>query len=86
MNSIKTAVSLPAETFRKAEALRRKKSKSRSSFYADALKAYLEAQEVREMEARYEAGYRARPETEAEKAQAEALFNTAAGALEPEDW
>lgn len=86
MNTIKTAVSLPAETFRKAEALRRKSSKSRSSFYAEALEAHLRAQELREMEARYEAGYRAHPETRAEKARLKNFAKISAKVLEPEEW
>ena len=79
----KTAISLPTETFRHAEALRRKTGKSRSALYAAALESYFKASEVREKEARYEAGYRAKPESEAELA-----WVTAAGlaGLQKEDW
>ncbi len=81
--SIKTAVSLPAETYRRVEAVRRKSKQSRSALYAQALEAFLKAQEVREMEARYEAGYRAKPET---KAEIEWATQASLTALEPEDW
>lgn len=81
--TIKTAVSLPAETFKRAEALRRKTGKSRSGLYAAALEALCKAQEVREKEARYEAGYRKHPETaeEVEWATKASLLS-----LQPEDW
>lgn len=84
--AVKTAVSLPAETFQRAEALRRKEGKTRSALYAEALEAHLKALEVRELEARYEAGYRKHPETEAELAEIDAFAKLSAQSLEPEDW
>lgn len=81
--AVKTAVSLPAETYRRAEALRRKARKSRSALYAEALEAYLKALETREKEARYEAGYRAMPETRHETAGA---TKASLASLELEDW
>ncbi|MBI3298715.1 MAG: hypothetical protein HYZ75_11160 [Elusimicrobia bacterium] len=60
--TIKTAVSLPSATYQKAEQARRKTKQSRSALYTKALETYLKALEIREMEARYEAGYRAHPE------------------------
>lgn len=61
-NAIKTAVSLPAETFRRGEALRRSLRASRSALYAAALEAYFRAQDIREKEERYLAGYRKKPD------------------------
>ena len=82
-NSTKTAVSLPADVYRRAESLRRKTGQSRSALYAEALKAYFEFQLLREKEARYAAGYEAAPETIDDISAA-----TAAGAavLKKEDW
>lgn len=81
--TIKTAISVPVGTFRRAENFRRKTGKSRSALYSAALESYFKAQEVREKEARYEAGYREKPETEAETS-----WITAAGlaGLDKEDW
>lgn len=60
--TIKTAVSLPSLTYQKAEQARRKSKQSRSALYARAIELYLKALEIRELEARYEAGYRKYPE------------------------
>lgn len=81
--SIKTAISLPQETYRRAEELRRKTGKSRSELYANALSAYFGVQELRDREARYVAGYQAMPESVPE---AQALVKASASAFEPEDW
>ena len=62
VRTVKTAVSLPAETYAHAEQIRKKNGKSRSELYADALRGYFQQIEVREMEARYVAGYQAKPE------------------------
>ena len=59
---VKTAVSLPAETFELGEKLRRKTGASRSGLYAAALRAYADRLLVREAEKRYVAGYEAQPE------------------------
>lgn len=79
----KTAISLPAETFERAERLRRVLGKSRSELYAMALDAYFGALEVRELESRYAAGYSAKPESVKE---VEALTRASAEALPAEDW
>lgn len=81
--AVKTAVSLPAETYHRAEALRRKNGSSRSELYATALRAYLGLLEVRELEARYVAGYKAHPEEETEM---EALLKASLPALGKEVW
>lgn len=81
--TIKTAISLPAETFRKAEVLRRKANFSRSEFYATALDAFFKALEVRELEERYAEGYRAKPES---KREIDWALQASLTALQPEDW
>lgn len=81
--SIKTAISLPGDTFRRAEEFRRKSGKSRSELYAQALSAFLGVQELRDREARYVTGYQAKPESLAE---GEALAKASVSAFELEDW
>ncbi|MBI5881534.1 MAG: hypothetical protein HZB91_00285 [Elusimicrobia bacterium] len=81
--SIKTAVSLPEDTYRRAESLRRKNGASRSALYASALQEYFKALEVRDAEDRYAAGYRAAPE---DPADLKAWAKAAGSALGKEDW
>lgn len=83
---IKTAISLPEETFRKAEASRRKAGQSRSELYAKALEAYLRAQELRLADEQLAEAYRKHPETPAEVAEVRAFAKLSAKALEKEDW
>jgi metal-responsive CopG/Arc/MetJ family transcriptional regulator len=45
-SSMKTAVSLPNEVFQAAERLARERGLSRSALYAQALEAFLEANEI----------------------------------------
>jgi hypothetical protein len=80
---MKTAFSLPAPLFRAAEAKRRKTGLSRSALYARALAAYLRADQVREHEARYEAGYRENPE---EASELEAILKATAGTMGEGEW
>lgn len=82
-NTVKTAFSLPNSLFRAAEARRRKAGLSRSALYARALAAYLRADQVREREARYEAGYRDVPEDAAEL---DAILKATAGTLGEAQW
>lgn len=84
--SIKTAVSLPEDTYRRAENLRRKARKSRSALYAQALQALLKAEEIREKEAQYEAAYRKQPVTQAELEDIKAFAKIGWETLEKEDW
>lgn len=81
--TIKTAVSLPDTTYRRAETARRKNRQSRSALYARALELYLKALEVRELEARYEAGYRKHPEDPEE---IRALGKAGLSVLSKEPW
>jgi metal-responsive CopG/Arc/MetJ family transcriptional regulator len=83
IRNIKTAISLPIETYQRAEALRRKTRKSRSELYTAALQVYFKAQEVRESEARYAAGYQAKPENMAEIRE---LGKAASALFQLEDW
>jgi len=81
--TVKTAVSLPAETYAHAEQIRKKNGKSRSELYADALRDYFHRLKIREIEAKYAAGYKAKPEDLAEiSAGARAGFKV----LGKEDW
>ena len=66
MKTIKTAVSLPAETYMKAEKLRKKLGKSRSQFIADALAGVIRTEEIHEKEARDNAAYAKNPYTQEE--------------------
>jgi len=59
---VKTAVSIPRDKYRRAEMLRKRTGDSRSALYAKALDSLFTSLTVRELEARYEAGYRAHPE------------------------
>ena len=63
MKTIKTAVSLPAATYDKAEKLRKIMNKSRSEMIADALNLLIKTTEIKAAEARDAAAYKARPET-----------------------
>ena len=81
--TVKTAVSLPEETYRRAESLRRKNGASRSALYAAALQEYFRAMEVRDKEDRYAAGYGAVPEDPVEL---NAWAKAAGEALGKEDW
>ncbi|MEK7745167.1 MAG: hypothetical protein AAB576_00695 [Elusimicrobiota bacterium] len=81
--TIKTAVSLPLATYRRAESLRHKAKMSRSAVYAAALQSYFESLEVRELEARYAAGYRAKPE---DIRDIEASTKAGAALFAKEDW
>lgn len=82
-NTVKTAFSLPDALFREAEARRRKAGLSRSALYARALAAYLRADQVREREALYEAGYRDVPEDAAEL---DAILKATVGTLGQAEW
>jgi metal-responsive CopG/Arc/MetJ family transcriptional regulator len=77
MKTIKTAVSLPAETYHKAEKLRKKLGKSRSEMVADALAEVIKTEEIREKEARDTAAYLKDPDTDADVAKAMAATEEA---------
>ena len=81
--AVKIAVSLPPGTFRRAEALRRRRKLSRSALYARALETFLKASEVRERETVHAAGYHRDPEDAAE---AEALTRTSVQSLTEWEW
>lgn len=83
---VKTAVSLPADTFALGEAIRKKNGKSRSGLYAEALRAYARTLAVREAEARYVAGYLAMPEAPEETAFSEAALKLWAKTQPKERW
>ena len=85
MKTIKTAVSLPAETYHKAEKLRKKLGKSRSEMVADALAKIIKETENRERDERVIAAYKKYPETNEEVAEAMALTEEAWKHLD-DDW
>ena len=64
--TVKIAVSIPEDRYRRAESLRKKTGDSRSALYTKALDTLFTSLAVRELEARYEAGYRGKPEDTAE--------------------
>lgn len=86
MKSIKTAVSLPAETYHKAEKLRKKLGKSRSEMVAQALSQMVKEAEDRERDERTIAAYKKFPETDEEVAQAQAATEKAWNELYDDDW
>jgi metal-responsive CopG/Arc/MetJ family transcriptional regulator len=66
MKTIKTAVSLPADTYHKAEKLRKKLGQSRSEMVANALDELIKGAQTREAEEKDAAAYKALPESEEE--------------------
>jgi metal-responsive CopG/Arc/MetJ family transcriptional regulator len=86
MKTIKTAVSLPAETYHKAEKLRKRLGKSRSQMIADALAAIIKETENRERDERFIAAYKKHPETDAEVATTQAATEKAWDELFDDDW
>ena len=81
--SVKIAVSIPREKHHRAEILRRKTGDSRSALYSKALDSLFSSLEVRELEERYEAGYRAKPEDVGEL---RAAMKASAQVLRKEKW
>lgn len=73
MPSVKLAVSLPEELFEDVERARKRRGVSRSAVVQTGLRAWLRAQRDAERSRKYVAAYRARPEVEAEVAEAAAI-------------
>lgn len=86
MKVVKTAVSLPADTYRRAERLRKKMGKSRSELVADALTALIRRADAREREERDAAAYAAAPDAPAEVARAAREAAAAWAKLDDDDW
>ena len=80
---VKTAVSIPQDKYRKAELLRKKTGDSRSALYSKALDSLFSSMRVRELEERYEAGYRAHPENTLEM---RAILKASAPVIGKEKW
>lgn len=72
MSTARFTVSLPGDLFSRGEAERVKHQISRSEFVASLYRRYLDDLEERERVARYAAAYAAQPETDEERAWAEA--------------
>jgi metal-responsive CopG/Arc/MetJ family transcriptional regulator len=68
----KVAISLPPELHKALEHVRKKTGRSRSALVQEALRLWLQAQQQAARIRQYEAGYRKRPESEAEVRAAEA--------------
>jgi metal-responsive CopG/Arc/MetJ family transcriptional regulator len=66
MKTIKTAVSLPADLYAKAEKLRKKLGKSRSQLVAEGLAKVVRELEIKDMEERDNAAYLKNPDTKEE--------------------
>jgi metal-responsive CopG/Arc/MetJ family transcriptional regulator len=66
MKTIKTAVSLPADLYAKAEKLRKKLGKSRSQMVAEGLAKVVRELEIKDMEKRDNAAYLKNPDTKEE--------------------
>ena len=81
--SVKVAVSLPAEVWKRLEAVRRARKESRSSLFLEAILAWLEARERAERIRDYERGYRDAPETAEE---VKASERAAVALLAAEEW
>ena len=80
----KVAVSLPDGLYQAVEKARRRAGKARSVVVQEALRGWLRRQEEASLVREYEAGYRARPETESE---IEAALAAATEVLrDDEDW
>ena len=69
MKTVKTAVSLPADLYAKAEKLRKKLGKSRSQMVAEGLARVVRELEIKDMEARDNAAYLKNPHTKEEIAE-----------------
>jgi metal-responsive CopG/Arc/MetJ family transcriptional regulator len=74
MSSVKLAVSLPEELFEDVERARKRRGVSRSAVVQTGLRAWLKAQRDAERSRAYVAAYRARPESDAEVAEAAAII------------
>ena len=63
-HTVKVAVTVPANTLRSVETLRKRLGRSRSSVVTEALKAWLVARSVEDRDREYLAGYERLPEPE----------------------
>jgi len=81
--SVKVAISLPREVWKKLEAIRREQGESRSALFLEAVQHWLEHRERRAQVRRYEEAYRRMPETPEEVAACE---QAAASLLAAEEW
>lgn len=69
MKTIKTAVSLPADLYIRAEKIRKKMGKSRSRMIAESLAKAVREAEIKDMEERDNAAYAKNPHTKEEIAE-----------------
>lgn len=79
----KVAISLPTETYKQVEYLRRRMKLARSAAVLQALHLWLRQKHERELEERYAAGYQRKPERAQE---IEPLFRVGLSSYSPESW
>ncbi len=82
MNTAKITISLPKDEFKILEALQRKLNISRSALIDEAIKFWLGHRQQEELIKRYEAGYKAKPESLQE---IKAMEEASAAAFEEEE-
>ncbi|OGX05879.1 MAG: hypothetical protein A3G87_04230 [Omnitrophica bacterium RIFCSPLOWO2_12_FULL_50_11] len=82
-NTTKVAVSLPTETYKQVERLRRQMKLARSAAVLQALRLWLHQKQERDMEERYAAGYKQKPEHPRE---VEPFFQAGLSSFSPESW
>lgn len=81
--SVKVAISLPRDTWKKLEAVRRERGETRSALFLEAAHLWLENRDRQARIRRYEEGYRRMPESPEEVAACE---QAAAALLATEEW
>ncbi|MBI3015080.1 MAG: ribbon-helix-helix protein, CopG family [Candidatus Tectomicrobia bacterium] len=81
--SVKVAISLPRDTWKKLEAVRRERGETRSALFLEAVHLWLENRDRQAQIRRYEEGYRRIPESPEEVAACE---QAAAALLATEEW
>lgn len=83
LKSAKFAVSLPLETFRMIEQLRRQSAQGRSEAVQEALRLWIQKKEDEERERRYVAGYKKIPE---KVSASEPFYRAGLSSFDRESW
>lgn len=81
--TMKTAITIPKEDFALVETVRKETGKSRSQVLVEAFHAWIAGRRREDMEDRYEAAYRRRPE---DLAETKAFLKAGAPVWGKEDW
>ena len=85
-HTIKTAISLPREDFRRIESFRKGAKKSRSQVIQEAVRHWFRKHSQKETEARYARGYARFPEESKTNDEIKALFRAGLAGWEKEEW